>query len=269
MRSGHSRANWFGAGKIRRPTRPLSGLVVCGCCGHAMTMLGRDRYGCQVHKEQGESRCTNGRTAAAADVESRVLDGLRAHLCRPDRIERFARAYVEERQRLRASTSGRTSAIEQELATMAREETQIAATIGRVDPAIVDGMVARLNAMAARKRELQAELDALPARDEVIDITRISADYLSRNLTRLWGGADRAKRRRFGVTGPAGADQPHRHASGIGTGPLPPRDRGRCGRVHGSRRAGRGLFAEGDGCGDTQLPIPTFVSSPYLKDGVG
>lgn len=90
-------------GAIRRPTRPLSGLLVCGCCGHRMTILGHDRYGCPVNKEQG--LCDNGRTAAAADVERRVLDGLRTHLCHPSTVRAYAEAYVAERKRLRAGAA--------------------------------------------------------------------------------------------------------------------------------------------------------------------
>lgn len=170
-------------GGIRRPTRPLSGLLVCGCCGHRMTILGRDRYGCPVNKEQG--LCDNGRTAAAADVERRVLDGLREHLCHPTAVRAYAEAYVAERKRLRADATARGDRLRKELAEAEREQAGIIATIGKVPPSALDALAASLGTVSDRIVDIKDQLAAEPDTD-VLDIHAFSATHLARNLDRLW-----------------------------------------------------------------------------------
>ena len=61
----------------RRQTRKrlLSGLVRCGACGGAMTIVNRERYSCSARRERGT--CDSPAGIAAAELETRVLDGLR------------------------------------------------------------------------------------------------------------------------------------------------------------------------------------------------
>ncbi len=171
-------------GSVKRPTRPLSGLLVCGCCGHRMTIVGRDRYGCPIAKEQG--LCSNGRTVLAVDAERRVLEGLRAHLCHPEAVAAYARAYVDERKRLRAAAAGRERELRRELGELEREQDRIVTTIGRVPEAAVDALAARLGVVAERIVELKAEVAELPAGDPVVDLQRFSGEHLARNLDALW-----------------------------------------------------------------------------------
>ncbi len=171
-------------GSVKRPTRPLSGLLVCGACGHRLTIVGGEKYGCPVHKEQG--LCGNGRTARAADVEARVLDGLRRHLCHPEAVEAFARAYVAERKRLRSAGEARERALRRDLGEAEREQASILDLIGRAPAAAQDAMLVKLGDLGARIAALKADLEALPGAEVVVDLHRVSAPQLSRSLDTLW-----------------------------------------------------------------------------------
>ena len=81
----------------RRQTkkRLLSGLVRCGACGGTMTIINRKRYSCSAKRERGT--CSNPVGIKAAELEKRVLDGLREILHgRQDLVEEFATAYRED-----------------------------------------------------------------------------------------------------------------------------------------------------------------------------
>lgn len=171
-------------GSVKRPTRPLSGLLVCAACGHRLTIVGGDKYGCPVHKEQG--LCDNGRTAKAADVEARVLDGLRQHLCHPEAVEAFAKTYVAERKRLKAAGEVRERGLRNELAEAEREQTGILDLIGRAPAAAQDAMLVKLGALGERIAALKADVAALPSEQVVVDLHRVSAGQLSRSLGTLW-----------------------------------------------------------------------------------
>jgi DNA invertase Pin-like site-specific DNA recombinase len=53
----------------------LSGLLVCGSCGGGYTIIGPDRYGCATRRSKGT--CSNALVIARAEIEERVLAGLR------------------------------------------------------------------------------------------------------------------------------------------------------------------------------------------------
>lgn len=131
-------------GPVRRSTRPLSGLLVCAVCGSRMTILGRDRYGCPTHKEEGAARCANGRTALAADIERRLFEGLRANLCEPERIVELARDFVEELARRRRSSARIERQRLRELAVLEREQNQLVTSLGRLPPAAMDTVIEQL-----------------------------------------------------------------------------------------------------------------------------
>src|SRR6056297_4086589 len=61
--------------KRQTKKRLLTGLIKCGCCGGNMTIARKDRYYCAARREKGTCEAAFG--IAAAEVECRVLDGLR------------------------------------------------------------------------------------------------------------------------------------------------------------------------------------------------
>ncbi len=74
-----------------RRARPLSGMLECSLCGGSVTIVQTERYGCSSHRERGT--CDNAATIAVADLEARVLEGLRDHLLHPEVVSEFVRAY--------------------------------------------------------------------------------------------------------------------------------------------------------------------------------
>lgn len=68
----------------QRPRHFLSQLVKCGECGGNYTVIDRNRWGCSRHREAGT--CGNGRRIAGAELEDRVLAGLKEKLLSPEAV---------------------------------------------------------------------------------------------------------------------------------------------------------------------------------------
>ena len=81
----------------RRPRHLFAGLVRCGVCGGAYSVLTKDRLGCTRAREAGS--CTNGRRLSLAELQRRVLGGLTEQLLSPDAVSLLVREYHLERTR--------------------------------------------------------------------------------------------------------------------------------------------------------------------------
>jgi hypothetical protein len=143
--------------------RLLSGLLRCGACGGSMTIVNRERYSCSAKRERGT--CTNPVGIQAAELEARVLDGLKTILIgRNDLIEEFALAYRAELKRLRKTCGSRGRQLQKDLAKVERGIARCLAFIteGDGDPGVVRET---LKDLEARKRDLErrlaTEVDAL------------------------------------------------------------------------------------------------------------
>ncbi|MEP1197933.1 recombinase family protein [Tateyamaria sp.] len=142
----------------RRQTkkRLLSGLVRCGSCGGAMTIVNRERYSCSARRERGT--CTSPAGIAAAALEERVLDGLRSILLGQETlIDEFARAFRAELDRLRKTRGSRSGELQRELAKVERGIRRCLDFIveGEGDPGSV---ATTLKDLQARKAVLDADL---------------------------------------------------------------------------------------------------------------
>src|SRR5262249_27277787 len=76
----------------------LSGLLVCGSCGGGYTIIGPDRYGCAARRSKGT--CSNSLVIARAEIEERVLSGLRERMMTPDLVAVFIEEFNAELRRL-------------------------------------------------------------------------------------------------------------------------------------------------------------------------
>jgi site-specific DNA recombinase len=140
----------------RRPRHLVSGLVHCGTCGAGMMAVGRDLLRCR--RAQHDAGCTNRLYVKRGEIEALILDAVRHNLMRPRYMEAFARAYVEEANRLHAERSASASAIESELREVTKKLDQL------VD-AIASGfrsssLQARLDELERRKADLTARLQS-------------------------------------------------------------------------------------------------------------
>ena len=77
----------------RRPKHLLSGLVSCGTCGHAMSVVTNGYWGCTAYRD---GACTNDRRIRGTVLEARVLAGLRETMLDPDYVAEFVREYHAE-----------------------------------------------------------------------------------------------------------------------------------------------------------------------------
>ncbi|WP_170417249.1 recombinase family protein [Ruegeria arenilitoris] len=139
-------------GRTKRARHLFSGMLTCGCCGGGIIQIGKQYYGCSTQRNKGT--CGNRLTIKRADLEDRVLSGLKEQLLHPDLIAEFAKAYQEEYNRLAGS-------IQQERSNATRDLAQIERKIAHLIDAISDGMFHasmkdKLTALEVRKSELEA-----------------------------------------------------------------------------------------------------------------
>ncbi|WP_170595723.1 recombinase family protein [Ruegeria arenilitoris] len=143
-------------GRTKRARHLFSGMLTCGCCGGGVIQVGKQYYGCSSQRNKGT--CDNRLTIKRADLEDRVLSGLKEQLLHPDLIAEFAKAYQEEYNRLAGS-------IQQERINATRDLAQVERKIAHLIDAISDGMFHasmkdKLTALEARKAELEALIAA-------------------------------------------------------------------------------------------------------------
>ena len=143
----------------RRPRSLLSGLITCGCCGGPYALRGADRFACSNHV--GKGTCDNSRTIPRADLEARVLAGLKDRMLAPEIVEEAMRAYAQETNRLNRERRANGDAWRTELGKVEKQ-------IGQIVDAITDGMYhpsmkAKMTGLEARKQELTALLADAPA----------------------------------------------------------------------------------------------------------
>ncbi len=141
----------------RRARYLLSGVLHCGCCGSSYIMISADRYGCAAARNSGT--CSNRKTIARKDVETRVLGGLKGRLMHPDLIQEFITEFQREMQQ------GRLSALS-ERGENERRLTKVRKDIDGLLTAITDGMYhpsmkAKMDALEAERTRLEATLGAV------------------------------------------------------------------------------------------------------------
>ncbi|WP_188517771.1 recombinase family protein [Alsobacter metallidurans] len=136
----------------RRPRHILTGLVTCGCCGHALAAVGRDYLRCARATRHG--LCTNKESVRRTSLEGIVIEALQHNLMRPELVAEFIAAVTEELNRGRAHDSAQRTRLERRQLEVDR---------------LLDGLITAL-AEGFRAPGLQARLDALEA--EKADIAR-------------------------------------------------------------------------------------------------
>ena len=100
--------------KRQTKKRLLTGLVRCGACGGAMTIVNRERYYCSAKRERGT--CSSSVGIKAIDLENRVLDGLKTILTgNEDLVQVFVEEFKRETARLQKDRSGHERQHQREL----------------------------------------------------------------------------------------------------------------------------------------------------------
>ena len=101
------------AHKCRRAKRLLSGLLSCGECSGAFTLVRPGKYGCATHREKGT--CTNSRQISVDKLERRVLSGIKKRLLAPELLTEFVREFHLELKRLQEASTEASSHTEKKL----------------------------------------------------------------------------------------------------------------------------------------------------------
>jgi site-specific DNA recombinase len=119
---------------LRKPKRPLSGLLRCGACGGGMSTYGKKkgeqkRVRCTRAAETGT--CPDPRTFYLDRIEEAVVAALRAELRHPDVIAEFVRTYHEERRRLASQQGAKRTVAERRLTEVRREIERIVDGVAR------------------------------------------------------------------------------------------------------------------------------------------
>ena len=142
--------------KRQTKKRLLTGLIKCGCCGGNMTIARKDRYYCAARREKGTCEADFG--IAAAEVESRVLNGLRNILIGNETlISTFTAELNAELARLKTEKGADKAALQKDLAEVERGINRCVDFIMSGDGAPAS-VRERLTSLEARKAELQARL---------------------------------------------------------------------------------------------------------------
>ena len=158
----------------RRPKHLLSGLLVCGVCGASIIVRTAKRkapgaprdviyFGCSARMNRRS--CANDRNVTSTEIEDRVIAGLRKHLEAPDVIEAAVETYRAERQRLSRAAAKARGSIQRELADTRRGIELVMQTV--LDGADTKVTVPKLNALAARQDQLEAQLKTADRPDVV------------------------------------------------------------------------------------------------------
>ena len=93
-------------GVLLGPARHLlSGLLVCGTCGGAISIVGGQKkqtaagpvdyrtYGCTNRFRKGREFCTNAKTTSLRKLENAVISGLQREVLHPQAVERFIQRF--------------------------------------------------------------------------------------------------------------------------------------------------------------------------------
>jgi site-specific DNA recombinase len=129
LRFSRRKPNRPGGSSKREPSL-LSGLLRCGACGGAFSVIGRRikkgvyyaSLGCSANRNRGDAICANNRTVSERKVNQVVVEGLRKQLTTPKLLQDFVTAFKKR-------FSERHGAEAPELADLERE---LAATEGRI-----------------------------------------------------------------------------------------------------------------------------------------
>ncbi len=153
---------------VKRRVGLFSGLLKCGLCGGSYTAASKGRLACATHRERGDTACANSRTLNRAEVEERVVVGLRTRLLTPALVALYLEAYRHEWAAQRAADIAERAPIEKRLAEIERAE---ARTLDAIERGVATtAMEARMMEREVERQRLRAQLDAMEKPAPVVEL---------------------------------------------------------------------------------------------------
>ena len=170
-------------GNKRQTTkRLLTGLVRCGACGGAMTIVNRERYYCSAKRERGT--CTSSASTKAVALEARVLTGLKDILIgNQDLVDAFVSEFKAEMNRLQRERGSRDRQLQKDLNRVTASIKRCLAFItgGDGDPGLVRD---ELRVLEAKKHQFEKVLSNLDV-EHSIEAHPNMAELYSRKVNAL------------------------------------------------------------------------------------
>ncbi|ATX67525.1 recombinase family protein [Roseinatronobacter bogoriensis] len=157
----------------KRPSYLFSGLLRCGCCGSNYIMISATRYGCASARNKGT--CDNRKTITRRDVETRILTGLRQKLWTQDMVREFIKEFHVAMRDADTKAARARIAHQKRLEEVTREITNMVDAIAK--GMFHESMKARMDALEAERKDLEARLNALPDPSPIFLHPRLSDVY--------------------------------------------------------------------------------------------
>ena len=178
----HTRRRYSGqpAQNCRRAKRLLSGLLKCGQCGGAFTLVRPGKYGCATHREKGT--CTNGSQISVDQLQRRVLAGIKMRLRDPELLAEFIQEFARELKRLQEASTEENSLGKKMLE-------HIKQKIARIVAAIAEGT----DTPTLRQTLISLEAKRLTLRETLLFPIGQHCSNPRRSLTLLCSSAEKLK----------------------------------------------------------------------------
>ena len=140
----------------RRKPGVFSGLLKCGACGAGYTVYRRGMLICAAYREKGEAVCDNRREVKRAELEGRILEGLKSRLLAPEAVAAYVRAYHAAWTEAASRRVSRRAGIERRIAELKRTECRYVDAVeqGRASQAMYDRAIAAETERAGLEAEL-------------------------------------------------------------------------------------------------------------------
>ena len=139
----------------RRPKYLLAGLLKCGCCGSAYTLISKRLLGCAAARNKGT--CSNRLNIRIEVLEASVVSGLRTHLMDPMLFKEFCDEFTREVNRLRIEKSASLHAAKAELPRITRElDKLVQRVLDTDDLSSIKAYEKKMREIEARKIDLEA-----------------------------------------------------------------------------------------------------------------
>lgn len=167
-------ANWQNS-QAHRTTYLLSGLVVCGSCGHhcvgSAAKGGKFHYyTCQTYLKKGKAAC-GGRLVNKKRLETTVLNQIEKHILSPSNVQRYIELAIAQTRPATAAPTPEAVANR-----LALEDAQ--ARLRRWEDALERGLLS-IEEAAQRIKQVRSEIDALAkTRDRVEQQNRLKTNVL-------------------------------------------------------------------------------------------
>ncbi len=143
----------------RGPKRLRSGLVYCGCCGAKYNVATRHFMRCSARTNSG--LCMDSRIMRVDSLEYRVLAALETQMFTDEMFDLAVASYRQDFVRAQGDRAAGRARLEAEMSDLKKKSDRLLRLVedGHADPAVAGP---RLNELAAKKREITAELAVRP-----------------------------------------------------------------------------------------------------------